>query len=96
MKIYRVSYLIADLGLNGFGFECSTVCQILPGMMESWQKGLGKWARCRNMEIQVNPTQVRHQRGHPVKRARKRLVGGLENFLPALASLYCLALPGSC
>ena len=31
-----------------------------------------------------------------VQRSAKRLVQGLVNFVPALAYLFCLALPGSC
>ena len=31
-----------------------------------------------------------------VQRSAKRLVRGCEKFVPALAYLFCLALPGSC
>ena len=35
-------------------------------MMQSWQKGLGKWARWWNIQIEVNPTQVCDQLGRPI------------------------------
>ena len=64
--LYRVAHLVANLGWVDLNFDYSTVCLILPGLMGVWQKRLGSWARWWNSQIQVNPTQVRDQMGHPV------------------------------
>ena len=64
--LYRVAHLVADLGWVDLDFECSTVCPIMSGLMGIWQKGLSKWAKWWKAEIQVNPTQIRDQMGHPV------------------------------
>ena len=64
---YRVAHLVADVGWVDLDFECSTVWPILPGLMGIRQKGLGKWVRLWNTEIQVSPTQVRDQMGHPAR-----------------------------
>ena len=58
--------MVADLGWVDLDFEFSTVCPILPWLMGIQQKGLGKWARWWNTEIQDSPTQVRDQMCHPV------------------------------
>ena len=63
---YRVAHLVANLGWVDLNFDYSTVCLILPGLMGVWQKRLGSWARWWNSQIQMNPTQVRDQMGHPV------------------------------
>ena len=54
------------LGWVDLNFECSTVCPILPRLMGIWQKELGKCARWLSTQINVNPTQVHKQMGHPV------------------------------
>ena len=43
------------------GFECSTVCTVLPRLMGIWQKRMDKWARWWNTQIKVNPTHVYNQ-----------------------------------
>ena len=63
---YRVSHLLVDLGWVGY-FECSTVCPILLGLVEIWQKRLGSWTRWWNIQIKVNPNQVHEQIRHPVQ-----------------------------
>ena len=64
---YRVAHLVANLAWVDLNFDYSTVCLVLPGLMGVWQKRLGSWARWWNSQIQVNPTQVRDQMGHPVE-----------------------------
>ena len=73
---YRVAHLVVDLGWVQSDFEHCNVCPVLPWLMEIWQKGLGNWARWWNTEIQVNPTQVRHQMGHLVHILRTGGGGG--------------------
>ena len=46
MSVYRVSHLLVDLGWVDLDFECSTVCQILPGLIMAGQ--LGKMVEHRN------------------------------------------------
>ena len=62
---YRVAHLVADLGWVDLDFECYTVCPILPGLIGIWPKGLVKWVRWWNTEIQVIPTQVGGHMVHP-------------------------------
>ena len=54
------------LGWFDLNFECSTVCPILPGLIRIWQRWLGSWTRRWNTQINVNPSQVHEQMGHPV------------------------------
>ena len=54
------------LGWVDLGFECSTVCSTLPGLMWIWQRHLCNWARWSNIQIKVNQTLVHEQMGHPV------------------------------
>ena len=37
---YRVTHLLANLGWVDLGFDCSTVCPILLGLVGIWQKRL--------------------------------------------------------
>ena len=60
-SVYRVAHRVSDLGWVEFDFGCSTVCQILLGLM---RYGQAEW----NMQIKVNPTQVRDVLGHPVQK----------------------------
>ena len=62
-----VSHLLVHLGWVDLDFECSRVCQILPGLMGIRQKWRGSWARWWNTQIKVSPTQVHEQMGHPVQ-----------------------------
>ena len=39
---------------------------------------------------------VQRESGGGIQRSAKRLVRGCEKFVPSLAYLFCLALPGSC
>ena len=50
---YRVFHLLWDLGWDDFDFSCSTVCPVLLGLMEIWQKRLCSWARWCNTQIKV-------------------------------------------
>ena len=59
--------LLVDLSWVNSDFECSTVCLLLPGLMEIWQKRLGNWVRWWKIQIQINPIQVHEQMGHHVK-----------------------------
>ena len=43
--LYRVAHLLANLGWVDFDFGCSTLCQVLPGLMGKWQNLLSSWAR---------------------------------------------------
>ena len=61
-----MSYLPVDWVWVDLDFERSTVCLILLGLMEIWQKRLGKWARWWNTQMKINPTQVHEQMGHPI------------------------------
>ena len=61
-----MSYLPVDWVWVDLDFERSTVCLILLGLMEIWQKQLGKWARWWNTQMKINPTQVHEQMGHPI------------------------------
>ena len=35
--MYRVTHLLANLGWVEFGFDCSTLSLVLPGLMGNWQ-----------------------------------------------------------
>ena len=62
-----------ELGLVDLNFECSTVCPLLPWLMGTWQKRLGRWARRQNTQIKVNPTQVHDQMNHPVESRNSKM-----------------------
>ena len=53
--LYRVAHLLANLGWVDFDFGCSTLCQVLPGLMGKWQNLLSSWARCWNIPNQSQP-----------------------------------------
>ena len=55
---YRVTHLLANFGWYDFG--CSTLCPILLGLVEIWQKRQGSWARWWNI-----PNQSQPNRGSP-------------------------------
>ena len=99
--MYRVAHLVADLGWVDLDFEWSSVCPIVPWLMGIWLKELHEWERCLNTDIQVKPSQVSDQMGHPVvwmhpTSLYPRTTGSLEAFLLLAASswLSCFA-PGS-
>ena len=47
--LYRVTHLLANLGWVDFDFDCSTLCLVLPGLMENWQNWLSSWVRWWNI-----------------------------------------------
>ena len=59
----RLIWPWTGLGLVDLNFTCSTVCPILPGLMGTWQKRLGKMVELPN---QSQPTQVHDQMNYPV------------------------------
>ena len=46
---------------------CSNACRVLHEETGTWQNWLGSWARCRNIQIKVDPTQVADRMEHPVE-----------------------------
>ena len=50
IKTYRVTHLLANLGLVDFDFGCSTLC-----LMGNWQNWLSTWARWWNIPNQSQP-----------------------------------------
>ena len=52
---YREVHLLVNLGWIGFDFGCSTLCLVLPGLMENWQNWLVSWARWWTIRNQSQP-----------------------------------------
>ena len=82
-------YLLVHLCWFELDFECSTVCQILPGLMGSWPEWLSSWIRWWNTQIKANPTRLHEQMGHPVGRVRPKPISA-EIFCRISNRIFCL------
>ena len=63
--------------------------------MEAPLQGRGRWMDAISNHSHSFANEHEHE-WNQVQRSAKRLVRGLVKFVPALAYLFCLALPGSC
>ena len=78
-SIYRIICTIGYMGWVNFDLiACSTLCPLLPGLMEIWKKWLGSQATCWNSQIKVNPAHVFDHMNNPEEQGCFKIGEGIE------------------
>ena len=65
--VYRASHLLMDLGRVNFYLGVPPSCPATQPLLPNYHHPRKNWADSGTLKIQVNPTHVHKQMGHPVE-----------------------------